>query len=146
MLCTKQAHQNAYFRLATARMKITQIPYVIFKPPVIFLNIASSVSVMTYNSYDLYALDKLAHQSYIFQNFRSPSFSRHFSNQKSGFIQVLHHCSVSWKITPMYFCGSNLVYLGQKEPIEKKFSDFGVVWWNFTNFSSHIWNHTSVFL
>ena len=27
-------------------------------------------------------------------------------------------------ITPLYFCSSNLIYFGQKERIEKKFSDF----------------------
>ena len=31
MLWTKQAHQSAIFRLATAHMKINQIPYVIFQ-------------------------------------------------------------------------------------------------------------------
>ena len=28
---------------------------------------------------------------------------------RSGFIKVLHHCSVSWKITPLYFFSSNLI-------------------------------------
>ena len=54
-----------------------------------------------------------------------------FEFTRSGFIQVLRHSSVSWKITPMYFCSSNLVYFGQKEPIEKKFWVFG---WKFTKF------------
>ena len=39
---------------------------------------------------------------------------------RSWFIQILHHCSVSWKITPLYFCSSNLVYFGLKEPIKIK--------------------------
>ena len=57
-----------------------------------------------------------------------------FETTRSGFIQILHHCPVSWKITPLYFCSSNLVYFGQKEPIENKFSDLWVVAWKFTKF------------
>ena len=57
-----------------------------------------------------------------------------FQTTRSGFIQFLHHYSVSWKITPLHFCSSNLVYFGQKEPIKKKFSDFWVVGWKFTQF------------
>ena len=34
-----------------------------------------------------------------------------FETTRSGFIQILHHCSVSWKITTLYF-NSNLVYFG----------------------------------
>ena len=52
----------------------------------------------------------------------------------SGIIQILHHCSLPWEITPLYFCSSNLVYFGQKEPIEKKSSDFWVVGWKFIKF------------
>ena len=60
-----------------------------------------------------------------------------FETERSGFI--LHHCSVSWKITPLYFWSPNLVYFGQKEPIEKKFPDFWVVGWKFTKFlMSHL--------
>ena len=55
-----------------------------------------------------------------------------FETTRSGFIQIWHHCSVSWKITPLYFCSSNLVYFGQKEPIKVKFSNFWVVGWKFT--------------
>ena len=56
-----------------------------------------------------------------------------FEATRSGFIQILHDCSASCMITPLYFCSSNLVvYFGQKESIEKKFSDFWVVGWKFT--------------
>ena len=62
-----------------------------------------------------------------------------FEITRSGFIQILHHCSVSWKITPLYFCSSNLAYFGQKEPIEKECSHFWVVGWKFTKFlMSHL--------
>ena len=36
-----------------------------------------------------------------------------FETTRSGFIQILHHCSVSWKITPLYFFSSNLIYFGK---------------------------------
>ena len=57
-----------------------------------------------------------------------------FETTRSGFIQILPHCLVSWKITPLYFCSSNLIYFGQKEPIEVKFSDFWVVGSKFIKF------------
>ena len=59
-----------------------------------------------------------------------------FETKRSGLIQIFHHCSVSWKITPLYFCTSNLVYFAQKEPIEKKISNF----WGFR------WKHTKFFI
>ena len=36
-----------------------------------------------------------------------------FETARSGFIQIFHHCSVSWKITPLYFFSSNLIYFGK---------------------------------
>ena len=55
-----------------------------------------------------------------------------FETTRSRFIQILHHCSVSWKITPVYFLVQTLSYFEQKEPIEVKFSDFWVKGWDFT--------------
>ena len=52
----------------------------------------------------------------------------------SGFIQILHHCSMSWKIVPLYFFFSNLIYFWQKEPIKVKFSGFWVVDLKITKF------------
>ena len=46
-----------------------------------------------------------------------PNSSCHFPNHKSVFLQILHHLSVSWKITPLYFFGSNIIYFGQKYAI-----------------------------
>ena len=57
-----------------------------------------------------------------------------FETTRSGFAQALHHCSVSWKITPLYLFSSKRIYFGQKEPIKMKFLDFWVVGWNFTKF------------
>ena len=57
-----------------------------------------------------------------------------FKTARSGLIPILHRCSVSWKITPLYFFSSNLIYFGQKEPMEVKFWDFWEDDWKFTNF------------
>ena len=55
-----------------------------------------------------------------------------FETTMSGFIQILYHCSMSWKITPLYFRSSNSVYFGLKDTIEKEISPFRVVGWKFT--------------
>ena len=57
-----------------------------------------------------------------------------FESTRSGFIQISHHCSVSWKITPLYFFSSNLILLWTKISIEVKSSDFLVDGWKFTKF------------
>ena len=57
-----------------------------------------------------------------------------FETTRSGFSQILHHCSMSWKITSLYFFSSNLIYFGQKVPIEVKLLDFWVFGWKFIKF------------
>ena len=52
-----------------------------------------------------------------------------FETTRSRFIQILHHYSVSWNITPLYFFSSNLYTLEKKQ-----FSDFWMVGWKFTKF------------
>ena len=42
----------------------------------------------------------------------------HFPNRKLVFFQLLHHSSVSWKTTPLYFFRSNVTYFAKKEPIK----------------------------
>ena len=61
-------------------------------------------------------LTKRVHQCTIFQALKAvvkvdPIPHVMFETTKSGFIRILHHCSVSWKITTLYF-NSNLVYFG----------------------------------
>ena len=53
-----------------------------------------------------------------------PNFSCHFSNHKSVFLQILHHSLVSWKITPLYFFSSNIIYFGQRSQLKSKFFRF----------------------
>ena len=52
--------------------------------------------------------------------------SCHFWNNKLVFLQILHHSSVSWDITPLYFFSWNFIYFQQKELIKVQ------IWWNFT--------------
>ena len=46
--------------------------------------------------------------------------SCHFPSNKSVFLQILHYSSVSWKITPLYFFRSNVLYFAQKKPIKRE--------------------------
>ena len=41
-----------------------------------------------------------------------------FETTRSGFIQILHHCLVSWKMTPLYIFRSNVIYFAGKGPIK----------------------------
>ena len=105
------------------------------KPQVnFFSNFASLFSVTTLldifrsNVYILWT--KGTNQSRNFENFEcsgqnSPN-SCHFWNNKSVFLQILHHSSVSWDITPLYFFSWNFIYFQQKQPIKVQ------IWWNFT--------------
>ena len=49
-----------------------------------------------------------------------PNSSCHLPSNKSVFLQILHHSSMSWKITPLYFFSSSNIYFAQKEPIKVK--------------------------
>ena len=64
-----------------------------------------------------------------------PNFSRLFWNHWPVFLQNLHNSSVSWKITLLYFCSSNNIYFGHKEPVKKNnFLDFSSAWVKFCEF------------
>ena len=49
-----------------------------------------------------------------------PNCLCHFPSNKSVFLEILLHSSMSWKITPLYFFSSNNTYFTQKEPIKVK--------------------------
>ena len=56
---------------------------------------------------------KRSHQSLNFDTFERsgenlPNSSCHFPNHKPGFLQILHHSSVSGKMTSLYFLGQTL--------------------------------------
>ena len=95
------------------------------------LNFALFFIAMTHNSSVNFKLinflfwTKEFHRSPNFDTFNCsgenfPIFSCHFLNYKSVFLQILHHSTVSWKITPLYIFSSN-IYFGHKEPIKTQF-------------------------
>ena len=45
-----------------------------------------------------------------YQSENLPNSSCHFPNDKSVFLQILYHSSVSWNITPLSFFSSNNIY------------------------------------
>ena len=89
---------------------------------------------------------KGCHQSPNFDTFQCsgenlPNSSYHFSSNKSAFLQSLHHSSMSWKITPLYFFSSNNVHFARKEPIKVKiFETFECSGQNFSNSWCQPWN------
>ena len=115
-----------FFGLSTSRMKINQISYVIFQPtsqfPLKLCNTLQCHNTFLWNflAEAVYALDKKSPSMYNFQTFgssndeSSPNSPCHFWNHKVRVFQILHHCLVSWKITPLYFFSSNLIYSGQE--------------------------------
>ena len=75
-----------------------------------------------------------------------PNLSCHFPNHKSVFLQIFHHSSVSWKITPLYFFKSKVIYFAQKKPVKVNFLEtFECSGQNSPN-SCHFWNKKLVFL
>ena len=89
---------------------------------------------------------KGSHQSSNFVTFKCsgenlPNSSGHFPSNKSVFLQILHHSSLSWKITPLYFFSSNNIYFPQKEPIKWKSlrllsAQFKICQISYTNFET----------
>ena len=62
--------------------------------------------------------------------------SCHFPNHKSVFLQILHHPSLSWKITPLYYLDQKLSTIGANE--SASFGDLRVFRWKFTKFLSFL--------
>ena len=61
-----------------------------------------------------------------------------FETPRSGFIKILHHCSVSWNITPLYFLAQTSYTLDKNSPLE-----FWEIGWKLTkllmsNLKSHV--------
>ena len=92
-------------------------------------NFASFFIVMIYNSSVSFKLIyfllwiKGSHWNPSFEIFKCTgenlSYSLcHFPNRKLVFFQILHHSSVLWKTTPLYFFRSNVTYFAKKEPIK----------------------------
>ena len=57
----------------------------------------------------------------------------------------MHHFSVLWKISLLYFFSSNNIYFAQKEPIKvKSFETFECSGQNLSNSSYQFWNDKSI--
>ena len=119
-----------------------------FKPQVSFrLNFAIPFSTMTHNSSEISLLKqcmlwtKRTHQCTIFRLLGDlmkvhPICHAIFETTRSGCIQILYYCSVSWKINPLYFFSWNVIWFWHKQPTEVIFSEGWkwVVRWKFTKF------------
>ena len=57
-----------------------------------------------------------------------------FQTTSQVFLQILHHSSVSRKITPLYCFSSNIIYFGHKEPVKTNILDFGLLGSKFVKF------------
>ena len=139
-------------------MHICQIPYVILENTYSILKQVSSSSsfvpffiVMTHNSSVSFKLiHQGSHQSSNFDTFESSgenllNSSCHFPSNKSVFLQILHHSSMSWKITPLYFFSSNNIYFAQKEPIKMTiFETFECSGQILSNSLCQFWNNKSI--
>ena len=69
-----------------------------------------------------------------------------FETKRSGFTQILHHCSVSSKITPLSFLAQTSYTLDKNSPSKWKFWTFEWLDENSPNSSCYFWNQESVFL
>ena len=91
-----------------------------------------------------------SHQSSNFNTFKCsgenlPNSSCHFPRNKPAFLQILHHSSMSWDITPLYFFNSNNIYFAQKDSIKAKiFETFECSGQNLSNSLCQFWNNKSI--
>ena len=128
-----------------------------------FSNFASFFIVMTQNCSVSFKLIHFllykngSHQSPNFGPFKFSGenllcSSSDFPNHKSVFLQTLHYSFVSWKITPLYFFRSDVIYFAPKEAIKVKLWELWVLRSKFTKFLSSLkqrisfsWNFAFLF-
>ena len=141
--------------------KLTKFLLSFFKPQVSLpLNFATPFSVMTHNSlkfsnWNISTFETFEQkEAFDVQFFRllgalmkvHPNPHAIFETTNSRFTQILYHCLVFWKITPLYFFSSNFIYFGQNNPWKWNFWTFEWLGENSPNSPCHIWNHKLVFL
>ena len=95
---------------------------------------------------------KESHQGPNFEIFKCsgenlPNCSCYFPSHKSVFLQILHHSLVSWKITPLYFFRSNIIFTFHGRD-KSKCTFFRTFDWSDQNLpnSHQFWNNKSFFL
>ena len=69
-----------------------------------------------------------------------------FETTRSRFIQISHHCSLSWRKTPLCFFSSNLYTFNKKSSSKWNFQTFEWVGENSPNSLCHPWNYKSFFV
>ena len=139
------------------RSKFVKFPMPILKWQVSSSSIfVSFFIVMTHNSsinfkvinFLLWA--KVSYQSSNFDTFECSgenlsNCSCNFASNKSVFLQILHHYSMLWEITPLYFFSSNNIYFAEKEPIQVKiFETFECSGQNLSHSLRQFWNDKSI--
>ena len=85
-------------------------------------------------------------QTFGCSNKSSPNSSCHFQNHKASVYPNFAAMFSVMKDNSSGFFNSNLIYFGQKQPIEVNFWTFKWLGENSPNFSCHISNNNSVFL
>ena len=130
LLWTKESHQSPNFDACKCSGENLPNSSSQFRnPKSVFLQIlhGSSVSwkispLEFYRSNVTYFPQEGPIKVQIFETFecldQNPPNSCHFWNNKSVFLQILHHFSVSWDIAPLNFSSWNFIYFQQKEPIK----------------------------
>ena len=95
---------------------------------------------------------KRSYQNSIFDTFECSgenlqNSSCHFPSNKSVFLQILHHSSMSWKICT-FLAQTIYIYFAQKEPIKMKIlgTFFECSGQNLSNFLCQFWNDKSIVL
>ena len=133
----KRSPSKCIFWLSVARMKLNQITS-FFNPRVSSPRVSSPFSVMTNNSYkcsswNIICFGQKERIKVQFFRLLSALMKVHplphaiFETTRSGCIQILHHCLVSWKITSLYF-------LAQTSYTLDKIFGLLVIGWKFTKF------------
>ena len=79
-----------------------------------------------FSSHNIYFAEKEPIKMKNFETFECSgqnlsNFLCHFASNKSVVLQILHHFSMSWKITPLYFFSSNNYTLLKRSPLKWKF-------------------------
>ena len=120
------------FKFSDSRLlawKLTKLLMSFLEPQVSFpLNFATPLSVIIHNSSEIFCLKLCFGQKEPInvQFFRllgalmkvHPIPHAIFETTRSGFIQILHHCSVSWKITPPYILAQTSYTLDKNSPLK----------------------------
>ena len=95
------------------------------------LNFASSFSLMTHNYSEIPQF-----KNYILWTTRSQQYTAFqtfiFHTASSESIYILHHCPVSWKLTPVYFLAQTLYAFYKSSPSKCQFSNFPLLILKFT--------------